>query len=298
MGPQYQSAAHDAAAVAGLPMPLSGSTELFAIVGDPIAQAGSPIVFNTAFRQLGRQAVLVPLQVSAPSFPSFIKAMRQIQNLRGLIVTKPHKTAVTAHVDGLGPHARKARSVNAIRCGVDGAWTGENFDGVGFRTGLEAAGQELTGKRVLLVGTGGAGRAVAFAAAQAGAAGMRLFDLSHEEALRVCRDLRKEVPGFPVEVGEPDPSSFDVVVNCTPLGMLLSDPLPIDPEKLRPGSLVIDLVVDPEMTPLLQAAAEKSCRVHAGRHTLNGQINAILEFFGCTQARSDGEILQEGTADD
>ena len=150
LGPQYQSAAHDAAAVAGLPMPLSGSTELFAIVGDPIAQAGSPIVFNTAFRQLGRQAVLVPLQVSAPSFPSFIKAMRQIQNLRGLIVTKPHKTAVTAHVDGLGPHARKARSVNAIRCGVDGAWTGENFDGVGFRTGLEAAGQELTGKRVLL----------------------------------------------------------------------------------------------------------------------------------------------------
>jgi shikimate dehydrogenase len=271
----------EAGTVPGLPLPLSGRTELFAIVGDPILQAGSPIVFNTAFRQLGRHAVLVPVQVSPAGFSSFLDGMRQVQNLRGLIVTKPHKTNALAYVDSLGPNARQARSVNAIRCEPDGVWVGENFDGIGCIAGLKAAAEDLAGKRVLLIGTGGAGRAVSFAIAHAGVSRLRLFDVNSEEAARVCEDLRQDVPGLTVETGEPDPSGYDVIVNCTPLGMVPADLLPLDPGKLKPGSLVIDLVVEPNITPLLQAALDRSCRVHTGSHTLMGQVNAILAFFGC-----------------
>lgn len=283
---------------AGLPLPLSGRTDLFAIVGDPIAQAGSPTVFNTEFRRLGRHAVLVPMQVSTQDFPSFMGGARAIRNLRGIIVTTPHKTAAMQHVDALGPQAHKTRSVNVIRCQPDGSWFGENFDGMGFLSGLGNAARELTGKHVLIVGLGGAGRAIALAVAGMNVERIRLHDVKHQEAARVCGDLRKAAAGFSVETGDPDPSSFDVVVNCTPLGMSPSDPLPIDPQKLRPASLVIDLVIDPEMTPLLKAAAQKSCRVHSGRHTLNGQVSAILEFLGEGPAPRDSEIQPQTVSDE
>lgn len=263
----------------GLPLPLSGRTELYAIIGDPIAQAGSPAAFNSAFRQSGRQAVLVPAHVSASGLASFITGLRQVQNLRGLIITKPHKIAILPFVDRLEPHSSTAGAVNAISCGPDGIWVGDNFDGQGCMTGLREAGHDLRGRRVLLLGTGGAGRAVAFAMAQSGISAMRLFDVDEAGAERCAAELRTAVPGVTMETGQPDPSGFDVVVNCTPLGMAAGDPLPLDPSRLKPGSLVIDLVIEPEMTPLLRAAAARNCRIHAGRLTLHGQVAAIVKFF-------------------
>ena len=268
-----------AAGVPGLPLPLSGRTELYGIIGDPIAQAGSPIVFNTAFRNAGMQAVLVPLHVSAAGLMPFVTGAKRIGNLRGLIITKPHKTAIVACVNEICPNARRSRSVNAIRCAPDGIWVGDNFDGVGCITGLLAARHDLRGRRVLIIGTGGAGRAVAFAAANAGVAGLGLFDINEQEVLHVSRELKRSNSSIPCQTGSSDPSGFDVIINCTHLGMVHSDPLPIDPAKLRPGSLVVDLVVEPEMTPLLRAAVERSCSIHTGKNTLSGQVGAVLAFF-------------------
>ena len=141
----------------GLPLPLTGRTSLYAILGNPIAQAGSPALFNSAFRRRGATAVLVPMQVKAADLASTLRGLRGVGNLRGLVLTTPHKAAAIGLVDSIGAEARLVGSINAVRCDPDGRWHGENFDGLGCLRGLRAAGHSVAGRRVLVVGTGGAG---------------------------------------------------------------------------------------------------------------------------------------------
>jgi shikimate dehydrogenase len=267
------------AAAPGLPLPLSGRTDLYAILGDPIAQAGSPVLFNSAFRRRGWPAVLVPMQVPATGLAAALKGLRQVANLRGLVLTTPHKAAALAHVDGLGPESLLVRSVNAIRCTTDGRWLGDNFDGRGLVEGLRRAGHRLQGRHILVVGTGGAGRAVAAALARREPARLRLCDRDAERAAAAARDLAAAVPGLAIDTGGPDPVGFDTVINCTPLGMAKVPGSAVDPTRLAPGTLVADLVIEPEMTTLLTAARARGCLVHPGWRTLEGQVDAVCDFF-------------------
>jgi shikimate dehydrogenase len=261
-------------------LPLTGRTSLFAILGDPIAQVGSPALFNAAFRRRGWAAVLVPMHVAAGNFSAALMGLRGVMNLRGLILTTPHKTAALAFVESIGEEAQLVGSINAIRCGRDGAWHGENFDGLGFVRGLERAGQAISGRGVLLVGSGGAGAAVAAAVARKAPAFLRLHDVDVARAERVCAALRGAFPAVPLSVGPPNPQGAGIVINCTPLGMADKPGIAIDPDGLSPGTLVADLVVEPEMTVLLQAAAARGCIVHPGRRTLEGQVDRLCTFFG------------------
>ena len=263
----------------GLPLALTGRTSLFAILGDPIAQAGSPILFNSAFRQRGWPAVLVPMLVTAEALATTLRGLRHIGNLRGLVLTTPHKTAALDLVDSLGPDAKLAGSINAIHCGRNGHWHGANFDGLGCLRGLKSAGHHVAGKRVLIVGTGGVGRAVAVAIAREEPAHLRLHDSDGARAAQFSAAIRTAFAKVRIDAGAPDPSDFDVVINCTPLGMAAHPGMAIDPEKLMPGTLVADLVVEPELTGLLQAAAAKGCIVQPGRRTLEGQVDALCAFF-------------------
>ena len=131
----------------GLPLPLTGRTSLYAILGDPVAQAGSPALFNSAFRRRGWPAVLVPMQVKANDLAVTLRGLRGIGNLRGLVLTTPHKAAAIGLVDTIGAEARLAGSINAIRCDPDGRWHGENFDGLGCLRGLPMAGHTVAGRR-------------------------------------------------------------------------------------------------------------------------------------------------------
>ena len=263
----------------GLPLPLTGRTALFAILGDPIAQAGSPMLFNAAFRRRGWPAVLVPMHVTAEALATTLRGLRGIGNLRGLVLTTPHKTAALDLVDSLGPEAQLVGSINAIHCGRGDHWHGENFDGLGCLLGLKTAGHHVTGKRVLIVGTGGAGRAVAAAIARESPAHLRLYDRDVARAAQFCADLGTAYAKVRTDVGAPDPSSFDVVINCTPLGMADVPGMAIDPDKLVVGTLVVDLVIEPELTGLLQAAQAKDCVVQPGWRTLQGQVDALCAFF-------------------
>jgi shikimate dehydrogenase len=267
------------AEVPGLPLPLTGRTSLFAILGDPISQVGSPALLNAAFRRRGWPAVLVPMHVSADDFRTVLPGLRGIRNLRGLVLTTPHKVAALSYVDRIGAEARLAGSINAIRCGHDGVWQGENFDGLGCVHGLERAGHRIAGRKVLLVGTGGAGAAVAAAIARKGPASLRLNDADWGRATRACAALREAFSGIDIALGEPDPEAMDIVINCTPLGMAGREGFAVEPDRLSPGTLVVDLVVEPEMTELLQAAAARGCAVHPGRRTLEGQIEQLCSFF-------------------
>ncbi|HEX8164695.1 MAG TPA: shikimate dehydrogenase [Beijerinckiaceae bacterium] len=269
--------------IPGLPLPLSGATRLYAIIGDPVAQVGSPAVFNAAFRRLGAQAVLVPMHVAAERLPDLVAGLRAIRNLDGVVATVPHKIAISGLLDRVEANGRRVGAVNAIRVERDGdraVWVGDNFDGVGCVRGLAKAGHALQGRSALIVGAGGAGSAVAHALADAGVARIRVFDVDKARRERLAESLRAHHAGLTVETGAPDPEGFDVAANCTPLGMRDEDPLPIDPARLAKGALVVDVVLKTPASRLLREAERRGCRTQGGRAMLDGQVEAILQFLG------------------
>ncbi|WP_186098709.1 shikimate dehydrogenase family protein [Burkholderia gladioli] len=265
--------------VQGIPGPLSGSTRVYAIVGDPIAQVASPRLFNTAFRERSADAVLVPLHVAPDALREVIDSFRAIRNFDGLVVTVPHKIAATEWVDELGPQARLTGALNTIRKTEDGRLIGENFDGEGFIRGLASRGQTLTGRRVLVIGAGGAGCAVAHAVAAAGADAIGVFDIDTRRCRALADGIKTHRPGLDVFEAKPDAQGFDVIVNCTSIGMRPDDPLPLDITHLAGGALVADIILKPVTTPLLLAASERGCAIHQGPAMLEGQIDAVLDFF-------------------
>jgi shikimate dehydrogenase len=267
------------AAPLGLPLPLTGSTRLFAIVGDPIDQAGSPGLFNQAFRKYDVPAVLVPLQVPASALSELLSLFRQSGNWDGLVVTVPHKVAMCSLVDELGPAARRTGAINAIRKEADGRLVGDNFDGEGFTRGLAEQGHGLLGRRILMIGAGGAGRAIAHALADAGAGAITLVDRDPQRAEQLAAAVRAEnaaVTARAVPTGEERLDEHDVLVNCAPPA---ARGLPVDLSKASAGTLVVDIVLKPAWTPLLAEAASRGLPTHTGIHMLSGQVEAILAFF-------------------
>jgi shikimate dehydrogenase len=255
---------------------ITGKTELWAIIGDPVAPLRSPALFNQAFADQGRDAVFVALEVGAGDLTAAWQGLSRIGNLQGVVVTMPHKEAILPLLDGLGPTARLTGTVNTVRRRPQGGWEGEMFDGEGFRDGVERAGHDWRGKRVLQVGCGAAGRAIALALARAGVAHLGLCDVSGERAAALAARLE----GVAAPLDRPQVKGFDIVVNATPLGLRAGDPLPFDPGALAPGQVVADVIPNPEMTPLLQAAQARGCAIVTGRSMHEGQARLASAWLG------------------
>jgi shikimate dehydrogenase len=259
---------------------IDGATRLYGIVGDPVSAVRSPEVFNTMFARSGVNAVLVPLHVAADELESAWAGLSAIRNLCGLVITMPHKTRVAAFLDEVGAAGQIVGSVNAARREPDGRWRGDMFDGAGFVDGLRAEGHHPEGWNVRVCGLGGAGAAIAVALAQAGVAGLTLHDRDCGGRDGLCRRLQADFPTVRITSENSSDTSFAAVVNATPLGMKSSDPLPFDPVELPRETLVVDVITKPEMTPLLQRAANTGHPVHTGRHMHLGQARRVAEFFG------------------
>jgi len=259
---------------------LDGRTRLFAIVGDPVAQVGSPALFNGAFRRMGRNAVLVPLHVPPAGLGAVVGAFRATRNFDGLVVTVPHKIAALDCVDEIGPFARRSTAVNAIRKLAHGRLLGENFDGQGFVRGLARHGDCIAARRVLLIGAGGAGRAVAHAIAARHPAAIGIRDTDRARARTLIDDLAAHLPPGTAFEAPPDARGFELIVNCSPAGMRAQDRLPIELSDLSPRAVVADVVLEPDTTALLAAAEARGCAVSRGRDMLRGQVDLLLDFFG------------------
>ncbi|MEJ8848863.1 shikimate dehydrogenase [Variovorax rhizosphaerae] len=260
--------------------PIAGDTRLFAIIGDPIAQAKSPALFNRLFTELGANAVLVPLQVPAAQLSVAIAGLKALANLDGIVVTVPHKVAILEHLDLLGDHAQAVGAANCMRRLPDGRWQGEMYDGAGFVAGLQAQGIQCADQRVFLTGCGGAGKAVAHALAGAGIAAIQLVDSDPQRQHELAQQLRAIHPPLQVSEGGPANTDHDLAINCTPCGMAEGDPLPFPIYALRPDAIVADLIMKPERTPLLLAAEARGHRIHLGRHLLENQAALVTRFFG------------------
>src|SRR6185436_11374359 len=195
------------------------------------------------------------------------------------LITMPHKVSVVALLDEVTPAVRVAGSCNAVLLRPDGTLLGDMFDGAGFTRGVERKGQNLKGAGVLVVGTGGVGCAIAASLAAAGVAKMGLYDVNPESANALASRLRENYPQMEVRTGSNDPAGYDVVVNATPLGMNVGDPMPMDVSRIAPSTFVGEVVMKQEMTGFLQAAKDRGCRYQIGTDMLFEQIPAYLEFF-------------------
>ncbi|HXE20999.1 MAG TPA: shikimate dehydrogenase [Rhodoferax sp.] len=266
---------------------ITGKTTLVAHLGFPTEAFKAPMIYNPWFDQRGIDAVVVPMGVKPGDYPALLAALARITNLRGALVTMPHKITTLSLVDEVTPTARIAGACNAILRRPDGSLLGDQFDGAGFVRGARRKGWRMAGARVLVAGCGGVGSAIAASIAAVGAAEIALFDANDAQAQALAARLREHYPLLIVRTGSNDPHGFDVVVNATPLGMTDGDPLPFDMTRIAPSTFVGEVVMKSEYTPLLRAAKDKGCQVQVGTDMLFEMIPAYLEFFGFGTATPD-----------
>ncbi|MBV9910604.1 MAG: shikimate dehydrogenase [Hyphomicrobiales bacterium] len=259
---------------------IDGDTKLIAHVGYPTATFRAPLIYNPWFRRRGINAAVVPLGVTAENFREAFPQICRFSNFHGALITMPHKVAVVDWLDEASAAVRVAHACNAVRRSEDGTLIGDMFDGEGFVRAAAAAGRLVAGQRVLIVGAGGVGSAIAAACAKAGAGEIALTDTRAGAAARLAERLHKNYPGLTLSQGSNDPSGFDIVVNATPLGTYPNDPLPFDPSRLSSSALVGEVVLKPATTALLAAARLRGLACVTGLDMLFEQIPAYLEFFG------------------
>lgn len=266
---------------------ITGKTTLIAHLGFPTESFKAPMIYNPWFEKKGIDAVVMPMGVKAEDYRAALPLIFRFSNLRGALVTMPHKISTMALVDEVTPTAKIAGACNAILKRPDGSLLGDQFDGAGFVRGVQRKGCALEGARVLVSGSGGVGSAIAASLAGAGVARMMLFDASAAAADALAGRLRAHYPKLEVQTGSKDPAGCDLVVNATPLGMREGDPLPFDIERIAPSTFVGEVVMKSEYTPLLRAARDKGCRVQLGTDMLFEMIPAYLEFFGFGSATAE-----------
>ena len=266
---------------------ISGKTILIAHIGYPTETFKAPLIYNPWFEKMGIDAVVVPMGVKANDYPHVLKALFHLTNIRGALITMPHKVTTVDMLDDVSTTVKVAGACNAILRRDDGTLLGDMFDGAGFTRGLKRKGFRIAGASCLVVGAGGVGSAIAASLAAEGPASIALFDANAASAQGLAGRLRLHHPQVRVDVRSNDPAGYDLVVNATPLGMKASDPLPFDVSRLSPNTFVGEVVMKQEITPLLQAARERGCRFQVGTDMLFEQIPAYLEFFGFGTATSE-----------
>ncbi|KXU85931.1 ribonuclease BN [Caballeronia megalochromosomata] len=245
--------------------------------------AGQPFTFNVkvhnaAYRQLGVDYTFVSFGVQDAA--GAIDAMRTL-GIRGLNVTMPHKQAVIPHLDALDETAREIGAVNTID-NRDGHLTGYNTDCIGAVRALEEA-TPLDGRRVALLGAGGAARAIAWGARRAGAR-VTVFNRTAARGEQLARDFGLAFGG---DLGAFDPHAFDVVVNATAAGFRAPEVNPLHAEQLSAHLVVMDAAFIPVRTKLIRDAEALGCRVIDGTRMLLHQFCGQVELYTGKEAPLD-----------
>jgi len=257
---------------------ITAATRVAGVIGDPVRHSLSPNLHNAAYRALGLDWVYVAFAVPDGAAADALTAMRAL-DLAGLSVTMPHKTAVASLCDTLSPAAAALRSVNTVTPQPGGKVTGESTDGQGFLRALADAGTGAAGRDALVLGAGGAARAVAFALAHDGA---RVAVTARRAS--AAADAAALAGGTVIAWADraDAAAASDLVVNATPIGMAGEPSLPVPAEVLGAAHVVVDLVYEPRETPLLAAARARGAATVPGLGMLVHQAALQVErWTGC-----------------
>jgi shikimate dehydrogenase len=268
-------------------MIINGNTEFVAHIGFPTHAFKAPMIYNPWFVKCGVNAVVLPMGCKPEDYPAFLRSIFKLSNIRGALITMPHKVTTVGLLDEVSPTAAIAGACNAVRLSPEGKLQGDMFDGEGFVRGLLRKGCVLNGARVLVAGCGGVGSAIAASLAACGVGTISLFDTRDELQRGLGERLKNHYPALQIAVGSNDPAGFDVVVNATPLGMNTGDPMPMDVNRIDVNTFVGEVVMKSEMTAFLDAVRARGCRFQIGSDMLFEQIPAYLEYFGFPSATPD-----------
>ena len=240
---------------------------------------------NTAFDDLGLDNCYVPFLVAPEDLTYAVQSIKAL-NMLGVNITVPHKENVLPLLDKIDKEAAFIGAVNTIT-NKDGILTGYNTDGRGFMSSLEEEGVSVEGKEVLIVGTGGACRAVSYYLSEK-ASKLSLFDIDKEKSGKLANDLKEIRDNIHLLESIDDAGSPDIIVNATPLGMKPEDPSPIDSGLIRPDAVVCDLVY--KTTTLLKEADKKGAKTINGSGMLLWQ--GVLAFELWTGTRPPVNLMR------
>lgn len=264
-------------------MKITGKTRIMFILADPVAHVIGSDVLNRSFAARGLDVAVSPLHVPPSTLAATVAAIRQMQNVVGFGCTIPHKAAVLALLDELTPEARAVGAVNFVRRMPDGRLTGHNVDGAGFMAGLHQHGIDVAGARVLMVGAGGVGKAIAFSLAWGGAAALVIANRDPAKAEALAAAVAASAPDcrcLGVALAQmPAPESFDLVINATSSGMKETDPLPFDPDRLSANTSLAEVIMQPSQTRLMQQAALRGCKTVPGLAMMEPQAELVAAFL-------------------
>lgn len=267
-------------------MAVSGKTRITGIFGNPIEHTLSPLMHNAAFQTLGLDICYVPFRVSPESLPDAVRAIRSL-NMMGVNITIPHKEKVIPLLDKVHEEASFIGAVNTVTHN-DGILTGYNTDGRGFLSSLTEEGISIEGKKILIIGAGGASRAVSYYLSEK-ASILSLFDTDMPKAGRLVHDLsmiRSNVC-LAKEIG--NMVQPDIVINATPLGLKTDDPLPFNPDLIAPEMVICDLVY--KKTELLKEAELRGAKIVDGSGMLLWQ--GVLAFELWTGVKPPVDIMRD-----
>ncbi len=262
---------------------LNGDTKLFGIIGHPIKHTLSPVMQNAAFQELGIKATYVPFPVGVDNLETVLKTLPQM-GVSGVNITVPHKQAALTLMDTISEEAKKICAINTVLF-KGNKLHGHNTDGIGFIRSLEEKGINPKGKNALVLGAGGAARAVAVALADAGVKELYLYNRTRERADLLSQHIDHHFTYCSPHVLEDhqirskeDLEHIDIVVNATTLGLNPSDPIPVSPIFFKKGTLFYDLIYHGE-TNWIQVAKQSKMEVLNGLSMLVHQGALSFEFW-------------------
>ncbi len=262
---------------------LSGKTQIYGVIGDPVAHSLSPAMHNAAFQALNFDCIYLAFNVKSLNVENAIRGMRAL-NIRGLNVTMPHKTAVLSYLDEVDKTAQFLGSVNTI-LNDNGVLRGFSTDGLGARRALEENDVDICGKKLVLLGGGGAAKAIAYALAK-DVAELVILNRTTAKTSKLSETLNRTFNNK-ISSTKLSPSAIyknlsdaDILINATSVGMNPhADESIVAPEWLKPDLTVMDIVYDPLETKLAKAAKAVGARVISGLEMLVYQGAASFEIW-------------------
>ncbi|WP_457677760.1 shikimate dehydrogenase [Thermovibrio sp.] len=274
-------------------MKITGKTAVYGIIGYPVKHSLSPLMQTAAFKETGIDAVYVPFEVEPENLKEAVNGLRAL-SVKGFNVTVPHKEKVVESLDFLSQDAEFLGAVNTVK-NEGGELTGYNTDAEGFLRSLIEEGVELSGKKVLMFGAGGAARAVGYALLKGGVKFLNIVNRSFKRAKEVGELLGKRgnVLVYPLKEGTVEAllKDIDIIVNTTSVGMKETDPHLFDYSKIPEGITVVDIIYNPPETPLLKAARERGCKTVNGLGMLVHQGAVAFEIW--TGRRAPVKVMEK-----
>lgn len=282
---------------------ISGHTQLYCLLGSPVGHSGSPAMYNYSFARTGVNAVYLAFDIPQNKLAEGIAAIKAL-HIKGFNVTMPNKAAVIKYLDEITPAAKLIGACNTVTVAEDGRLIGYNTDGIGFFNNMRANGIELQGKKLVILGAGGAASSICVQAALDGASQITVFNRQDEfyvNGVKIVNKLTDSVPACRTTIHDIADHTLlsrqikdcDILINATKVGMKPMDGVSlVEPSLLRPDLVVADTVYNPLETRLIQDAKAAGCKaVIGGIGMLLWQGVAAFKLF--TNQEMPREEVQE-----